>query len=172
MSDIKKCALNECTRDSLAQSFCAKHYQLWKRNGKPEKQNRLNKGKGWINGYGYRMILRDRKKILEHRYVMEQHLGRKLTRKEHIHHKNGIKTDNRIENLLIVTNESHKEHHTKKWEKEKPCSLCGVVKPLEKFNFRLNSSKSKERKRFYDSWCKQCCTDVRREWRHRKRAAI
>lgn len=168
---ITKCSVDQCDRDALAKSFCTKHYQRFQRNGVPEKQDRINKGKGWINREGYRMILRDRKVFKEHRYVMEQHLGRKLTRKEHIHHKNEIKTDNRIENLLIVTNESHRKEHTKKWETEKPCSLCGIIKPLDKFNFRLNSPKCKEQKRFYDSWCVQCVVDRKREWRIKKKLA-
>ncbi len=39
--------------------------------------------------------------IYQHRYIMEQHLGRPLTDYENVHHKNGDKTDNRLENLEL-----------------------------------------------------------------------
>lgn len=50
-------------------------------------------------------------KIDEHRYVMEQHLGRKLRRDEVVHHKNGDTRDNRIENLEVLTLSEHSRLH-------------------------------------------------------------
>ena len=43
----------------------------------------------------------------EHRIIMEKYLGRKLSRFELVHHRNGIKDDNRLENLQIVTHTTH-----------------------------------------------------------------
>lgn len=81
---------------------------------------------------GYVVIARpDGGKALEHRYVMECHLGRPLRSDEHVHHINENKRDNRIENLQIVDAAKHQRIHRTlpagRWSRDyERCIVCGT----------------------------------------------
>lgn len=51
--------------------------------------------------------------VLEHRYVVEQKLLRYLKKEEVVHHINGIRDDNRIENLVVTNASAHIGDHNK-----------------------------------------------------------
>jgi hypothetical protein len=55
--------------------------------------------------------------IMEHRYLMAQHIGRAIRNDEAVHHINGIKNDNRIDNLQLMTVGEHSALHNKKRKK-------------------------------------------------------
>lgn len=91
--------------------------------------NNSRPAKGWYQhstGYIVRcgINIDGRELHYQHRIVMEEYLGRRLDSSEHIHHLDGDKTNNSIENLeLILACEHGREHATT--EKMKQMSIKG-----------------------------------------------
>jgi len=69
----------------------------------------------FVDHKGYVRIILDSKNpkryIYEHRYLIEQKIGRKLKAYESVHHINELKLDNRLENLFLTTNSEHSSLH-------------------------------------------------------------
>lgn len=76
----------------------------------------------YIDASGYKIVLglTCEKRTRYHRWIMEEKLGRKLKKTEHVHHINGNRLDNRLENLMVL---DEKVHHSiesiKMWKRRK-----------------------------------------------------
>jgi len=89
-----------CNTLAETKGLCKKHYLRMLRTGHTNLQVG-EKGSGYITPKGYKRIYINGVYIEERRYTMEQYLGRPLRRGENVHHINGNKLDNRIENLEL-----------------------------------------------------------------------
>jgi hypothetical protein len=101
------CVIESCELIAAARGLCKKHYNSAFKHGALE-QYPKQLGDGTITPKGYHIVRSYGHPnesafgtILAHRLVMAEHLGRPLAPDETVHHKNGIRSDNRIENLEL-----------------------------------------------------------------------
>jgi hypothetical protein len=103
------------------------------------------KGSGYIAKSGYKFIHKKghpnatyQGSIAEHIYIMSEHIGRPLRKDESVHHKNGIRSDNRIENLEL-------------WNKTQPSGqrvedkIKWAIELLKEYGYEINDLKAVNR---------------------------
>lgn len=103
------CTVNGCSRPHKSKGFCDPHYKRWLRHGSTDKRRR-SPGEGHLRHDGYKHYGAGRKHILEHRIVWEAEHG-PIPPGMVIHHRDGNKLNNTIDNLEMMTNAEHMRHH-------------------------------------------------------------
>lgn len=88
-----------------------------KKNSESIMQEKHPLWKGKIKKMGYTMIRLPGKYVLEHRFLVEKEIGRKLEKFEVVHHINNIRDDNRMENLYIFYKREHDKFTSSKNKK-------------------------------------------------------
>jgi hypothetical protein len=110
----KQCSEDGCDDPAFTKGLCRRHgrsekpFEERKLTGRYAR-NKIPNQHGYIHYYDpVSPHANSKGYVYEHRLVMGEHLGRVLLPEESVHHKNGDRSDNRIENLEL-------------WSKSQPC---------------------------------------------------
>lgn len=93
----------------------------------------------------YKKIVVNGEEKLEHRHIIEQELERSLDYNEVVHHKNGDKKDNSLENLEVMSRSEHSKHHADDAETvEIQCDWCEGSRKVRKslYEYRTREGQS------------------------------
>ena len=112
------CSIDGCETVAKVRGWCPKHYSRYKAHGDPTATTRPTYGSGvvkhrdgyllrWAPGHPLAMA---HGYVLEHRYVVHE-AGIAVPPGYHVHHLNHDKTDNRLENLAVMSPSAHQRHH-------------------------------------------------------------
>jgi len=116
------------------------------------------------NGY-IKLYLSDGRVTEEHRFKMEQKLGRRLQYNEVVHHKNGNKHDNRLVNLELKSRSLHASSHCRPLIMcDVTCFCCGRV--FERAKYKVDFNLRRGQKEFF---CGRVCMGKVTGWKRRKR---
>jgi hypothetical protein len=96
------CTIEACGKPHYGKGLCRPHYaRNWAYGDPLNAPSRKKTLTCSVDGTPNAVAQRKVKVMLEHRFVMQNHLGRPLFGDETVHYINGIKNDNRIENLEL-----------------------------------------------------------------------
>ena len=120
---------------------------------------------------GYILLRVNKRYVFEHRFLMEQKLGRKLLHSEHVHHINGVKNDNRLENLVVLSESQHHSLHSPHRHAPRQCPKCLIViqHPRASTKFCSIRCRDESRKRLAPMVCPGCKESfLKTPWRTRR----
>lgn len=113
---------NEATKKKISETRRTRHNNNWKGGRYKDKYGYIQ-----VLVFGHPSIVG--RYIREHRLIMEKHLGRYLTPLEIVHHKDGNKQNNKIENLQLFKNNSeHSLHYWGQFKRGGKKNECGDAK--------------------------------------------